>query len=97
MLVVAEADVGQLQLAAPLDVDLLGPFTRMSVIVSSRSSGSSGPRPTMSSTIVAPSISCSRPRQGQALLGDDLGDQLEDLAVSSSRGSLVAAAASIRS
>ncbi len=48
--VVVEGDVDRLEPALALDVDVLGPLTRISVMVGSRIRGSSGPRPNVSSS-----------------------------------------------
>ena len=53
----------------------------MSLIVSSASSGSSGPKPTMSSTSVDGQLLLLARGHRELLLGDDLADQLGDLAL----------------
>ena len=87
----ALGDVGQVLVVAEADARTArpcraarrrpgrGPFTMMSVMVSSSSSGSSGPRPSMSSTRSSASWRCSRAFSCRRCSVGDLGEQPLDL------------------
>ena len=97
VLIVAETDVGELELALPLDIDLgeavhhdVGDrFVAQQRLERSQANHVVDDRRAEQFLLAAV--------ERQPLLGYHLCDQLQDLAISSSRGSLVAAVASMRS